>query len=81
MNAEGFFKTGIPTKIDSWGRRGPYSVRNWGDDSSLSDMNERRGRTGDGFDNTYRGGREVYSKSAITLHAVQQARASVVHLS
>uniref|UniRef100_A0A8W8NDF3 Fibrillin-1 n=1 Tax=Magallana gigas TaxID=29159 RepID=A0A8W8NDF3_MAGGI len=61
MNAEGFFKTGIPTKIDSWGRRGPYSVRNWGDDSSLSDMNERRGRTGDGFDNTYRGGREVYT--------------------
>lgn len=62
MNAEGFFKTGIPTKIDSWGRRGPYSVRNWGDDSSLSDMNERRGRGGDGFDNTYRGGREFYSK-------------------
>lgn len=48
--------------MNSLYRRGPYSVGNWGDDSSLSDINERRGRGGDGFDNMDRGGQEFYSK-------------------
>nr|XP_022292249.1 mucin-4-like isoform X6 [Crassostrea virginica] len=60
-NVASFFNTGIPTKMNSWNRRGPYSVGNWGDDSSLSDINERRGRGGDGFDNMYRGGPEFYT--------------------
>jgi hypothetical protein len=58
----GFFKTGIPTKIDSWGRGGPYFLWNWGDDFCTSDMNDRRGGSGDGFDNTYRGGRKYNSE-------------------
>lgn len=65
MNVEGFFKIGILIKIDSWGWCGFYFVRNWGDDFSLFDMNERRGRIGDGFDNMYCGGWEVYSKFVI----------------
>ena len=54
----GFFRQGIPTKFDSWGRPAYYSPGGWGDDSSMSGESDRRGRND--FDNYQ--GKDFYGK-------------------